>query len=143
MFVTIHVKSRALKIIFLAVSASLAILAVTGFVLLFAVGTDTVVDPYADVLSIALGSASTDCVQKKCVSEPVKRTGAGKPLIFMNPDDVAHTMTSGTPETGPDDIFDSGIVPAGQLYTLHVQDKGTYDWYCLIHPRITGRIIVG
>ena len=128
---------------YLAASASLAILTVVALVLYFAVGTDTVVDPYADILSIARGSASTDCVQKKCVSEPVKRTGAGKPLIFMNLDDAAHTMTSGTPETGLGGVFDSGIVPAGQSRTLHIQDKGAYDWYCLIHPWITGRIIVG
>ena len=128
---------------YLAVSAPLAILVVTGFVLLFAADTTTVVDPYPDILSIARGSASTDCVQKKCVSEPVKQTGAGKPLIFVNLDDAAHTMTSGTPETGLGGIFDSGIVPAGQSRTLHIQDKGTHDWYCLIHPWITGRIIVG
>ncbi len=74
---------------------------------------------------------------------PIKRIGVGKYQILLNDDDAAHTMTSGTTETGPDGVFDSCIILTGSTHTFSMPNKVEHDWYCAIHPRITGKVIVG
>ena len=63
-------------------------------------------------------------------------------VIFTNPDTVAHTYTSGTPEGGPDGVFDSGLVVAGASYEWTPTTVGEQPYLCIIHPWMKGVIIV-
>ncbi len=67
---------------------------------------------------------------------------AGETLTFDNVDANFHTVTSGTANTGPDGTFDSGLLSAGEKFTLTLDKPGTYQYYCTIHPNMVGTIIV-
>jgi plastocyanin len=58
----------------------------------------------------------------------------GTEVIFKNNDSQAHTVTSKS--------FDSGKIDPNKEYKLPFTQKGTFDYYCSIHPTIKGKIIV-
>jgi len=70
------------------------------------------------------------------------RIKAGETLTFDNVDANFHTVTSGNQATGPDGNFDSGLLSAGEKFTLTLDKPGTYQYYCTIHPNMVGTIIV-
>ena len=69
---------------------------------------------------------------------------AGADVTVVNQDTVPHTATSGT---GPQDpqsgqLFDTSIINPSESATISLaQGKpGQYDFYCMIHPYMTGKI---
>ena len=67
---------------------------------------------------------------------------AGQTLTFDNIDANFHTVTSGTQKSGPDGTFDSGLLSAGEKFTLTLDTPGTYQYYYTMHPNMIGTIIV-
>ena len=67
----------------------------------------------------------------------------GDTIVWKNGDQAKHTVTSGTVEGGPDGIFGSTdfLVP-GELYKFTFLEKGSYPYFCLIHPWMTGVVTV-
>ena|SRR5215472_1019385 len=62
----------------------------------------------------------------------------GSTLIFKNTSQRDHTVTQSNGST-----FDSGNIPAVTgKYTLKLTKPGTYKYYCIYHPFMTGTIIV-
>jgi len=61
---------------------------------------------------------------------------------WHNIDTAAHTVTSGTPAEGLDDVFDSGLVAAGGMFSYKFEEAGTYDYFCMVHPWMTGFVTV-
>lgn len=57
----------------------------------------------------------------------------GTTVTWVNNDGVSHTVTSGTPgnSTGP---FDSSTIPPGGKFNFKFDSKGTFKYYCTIHP---------
>jgi plastocyanin len=70
---------------------------------------------------------------------PAETTVApGTEVKWVNHDDVPHTATS----TARPKAFDSGTLDTDGTYS-HVFDKpGTYEYFCAVHPKMTGKIIV-
>lgn len=66
----------------------------------------------------------------------------GEQVRWENQDNAAHTVTSGTPETGPDGIFDSELFGPGETFTFEFTKVGEYPYYCVIHPWMIGHITV-
>jgi len=66
----------------------------------------------------------------------------GQTVTWKNCDSAAHTITSGTPEKGADGNFDSSLFMAGNTYSVTFKEKGTYRYFCLVHPWKEGKIIV-
>ncbi len=66
----------------------------------------------------------------------------GDSILWENVDDTLHTATSGSPDTGADEIFDSDILSAGDTYEFTFTDAGTFDYYCILHPWMTGTVKV-
>jgi predicted secreted protein with PEFG-CTERM motif len=66
----------------------------------------------------------------------------GGEATWHNIDTAAHTVSSGTPAEGLDDIFDSGLVPAGGMFSYKFEEAGTYDYFCMVHPWMTGIVTV-
>jgi len=66
----------------------------------------------------------------------------GQQITFDNVDANFHTVTSGSPEAGPDGKFDSGLLSAGDTYQLTLDEPGTYEYYCTIHTNMRGTITV-
>jgi uncharacterized protein YggE/plastocyanin len=66
----------------------------------------------------------------------------GTTVVWTNNDEAAHTVTSGSPEKGPDGIFDSGLFMAGRTYEYTFYEEGEFPYYCLVHPWQSGKIVV-
>jgi len=63
-------------------------------------------------------------------------------VTWSNIDSVAHTVTSGTSDDGPDGSFDSSLFMSGDSYSVKFSYEGTYDYFCMLHPWMTGIVIV-
>jgi plastocyanin len=94
-------------------------------------------------LTILEGSA----VQGNPDYEPDELTvAAGSDVTVTNEDTVPHTVTSGTSPTDPNSaqMFDTSIINGGESATLSLAQvaAGQYDYYCMVHPYMTGSIVV-
>jgi plastocyanin len=56
-------------------------------------------------------------------------------------DSAAHTVTSGAP-ANHDGEFDSGMMMVNQTYEFTFTDAGEYDYHCMLHPWMTGKVMV-
>lgn len=66
----------------------------------------------------------------------------GDTVVWENADTAPHTVTSGTIANGPDEKFDSKLFSPGKSFTLKFDDVGRFPYFCLIHPWMTGEVIV-
>ena len=71
---------------------------------------------------------------------------AGSDVTVMNQDTLPHTVTSGT---GPQDptsaqTFDTSLINGGESATLSLAQvaAGQYDYHCMVHPYMTGKLTV-
>src|SRR5215204_3829568 len=71
----------------------------------------------------------------------------GDEVTVVNQDTVPHTATSGTGATDPNSakLFDTSIINGGESATISLAqvEPGQYDYYCMVHPYMTGKITVG
>ena len=66
---------------------------------------------------------------------------AGTAVTWVNDDTAAHTVTSGSTE-GITGLFDSGLVIPEASFEYVFDEAGTYDYFCIVHPWMTGIITV-
>jgi len=66
----------------------------------------------------------------------------GDVVEWKNVDNAAHTVTSGTPENGPEDYFDSSIIMTAQSFRIQFDAAGEYNYFCMVHPWMEGMVIV-
>lgn len=70
---------------------------------------------------------------------------AGTTVTWSNEDSVLHTVTSGSSNGTvgtADGLFDSGDMLEGDTYSYTFDDAGTFEYYCLPHPWMTGVVNV-
>jgi plastocyanin len=71
---------------------------------------------------------------------------AGAEVTVVNQDTVLHSATSGTGPQDPESaqLFDTSLINAGESATLSLAQvtPGQYDYYCIVHPFMTGKIVV-
>ena len=96
------------------------------------------------IVTSALGSGAPGCetTAEGCYIPKEATVDVGGKVIFSNTDTAAHTVTSGTPD-GMDGIFDSGLFMAGSTFEFTFDKSGTYPYFCMVHPWMTGVIFVG
>ena len=71
------------------------------------------------------------------------RVSVGETITFDNVDGNQHTVTSVKANTTePDEKFDSGLLQPGEKYELSLKERGTYHYYCALHPGMQGTIMV-
>lgn len=61
---------------------------------------------------------------------------AGTTVVATNQDGVTHTWTSA------DEVWNSGGLASGDSFEFTFTDPGEYDYFCSIHPQMTGTLIV-
>jgi plastocyanin len=61
---------------------------------------------------------------------------AGTTITWVNHDDVPHTVVS------PDKKFRSKALDTDDQFSFTFTDAGTYNYFCSVHPMMTGKIIV-
>jgi len=74
---------------------------------------------------------------------PALEVSLGTTVKWTNEDAVAHTVTSGTAQGGPNGLFDSGMILAGDSFQFTFTEEGTQDYYCVVHPWMAGSVKVG
>lgn len=68
---------------------------------------------------------------------------AGTSLRWENQDFVLHTATSGKASSGPTEAFDTGFIRQGEFSSaITLEQPGVYPYYCVLHPWMTGEVIV-
>src|SRR5918997_1844404 len=71
---------------------------------------------------------------------------AGSDVTVVNQDTLPHTVTSGTSPTDPNSaqLFDTSLINGGESATLSLAQvtPGQYDYYCIVHPYMTGKLNV-
>ena len=66
----------------------------------------------------------------------------GTTVAWENIDNTIHSVTSGTPDAGGDEKFDSEMMNAGDIYKFTFTDVGSYDYFCIFHPWMVGAVNV-
>ncbi len=111
--------------------ARLAVPAVAAAILLFAMGRGSVVNAQ---------QAPTASVEVKIDNfsfGPAALTVAvGTTVTWTNRDDIPHTVVS------DDKVFKSKVLDTDEKFSYTFTKPGTYPYFCSIHPKMTGKVIV-
>jgi len=57
-------------------------------------------------------------------------------VTWINRDDIPHTVMS------TDKVFKSKVLDTDEKFSFTFSKAGTYPYFCSIHPKMTGKIIV-
>jgi plastocyanin len=101
-------------------------------------------DAFADVTVVPVtGSGAPGCEETSsgCYSPSEILIIKGETVTWKNTDSAAHTATS-VSGGSPTDVFDSGLLMAGNSFSHKFTDSGRYDYLCMVHPWMTGVVVV-
>ena len=94
-------------------------------------------------IEVAQGSGVAGCETTNECYLPYEITIAhGTTVTWNNGDSAAHTVTSGSIDAGLTGVFDSSIFMTGTSFEFTFDDVGTYDYFCMVHPWMTGIVKV-
>ena len=98
---------------------------------------------FTGTVSLPAGSAVPGCeATNECYIPAEVTISVGETITWSNDDTAAHTVTSGTPDSGPDAIFDSSLFMAGTTFEHTFNDAGEYPYFCMVHPWMVGKVTV-
>ncbi len=60
----------------------------------------------------------------------------GTTVTWTNRDDIPHTVVS------TDGVFKSKVRDTDEKFSYTFSKAGTYPYYCSVHPKMTGKIVV-
>jgi plastocyanin len=99
----------------------------------------------------ATSSSALNATEVKIIGDEVKEpympgsiiVESGKKVRWVNNDVEVHSVTSGL-ESSADrgKLFDSGLLNANQTFEHTFDKPGTYNYYCTVHPIMTGLVNV-
>ena len=94
-------------------------------------------------ISIPNGVGVPGCEEDNSCYLPYEvSVSVGTTVTWSNDDSAAHTVTSGNVNAGPTGVFDSGLFMAGSTYAFDFDEAGKYDYFCMVHPWMTGIVNV-
>ena len=92
---------------------------------------------------IAQGSSVSGCEENRSCYLPYRfDVGKGSVVTWHNVDSTGHTVTSGTPSAGSDDVFDSSVIASNGLFSQEFSKDGVFNYFCMVHPWMTGQVNV-
>ena len=123
-----------------------ALFGVLTLVAILAIAPSAFAQESGTTVNISAGAGSSpNCAQaNNCFDQDVINVATGTTVEWKNNDKVSHTVTSGTPsdnQTGT--IFDSSLIASGKDFSFTFNNPGTYNYFCQVHPWMTGQVIVG
>ena len=123
----------------------LVVLALLTF--LIPIGINSAFAQTTYTINIPTGAASPDApyfwqVEKDGNTDGVIIIEKNDWVQWENGDTAAHTVTSGVASEGPDGIFDSSLFMAGTTFEHTFDEAGEFDYFCMVHPWMTGRVQV-
>src|ERR1700739_74042 len=60
----------------------------------------------------------------------------GTTVTWINSDDIPHTAVS------TDGVFRSKVMDTDEKFSYTFTKAGTYSYYCSVHPKMTGQVLV-
>jgi len=69
------------------------------------------------------------------------QVAAGTTVVWINRDDIEHTITSGAPDR-PDSAFDHTLATKGATASVRFDTAGTWSYFCTRHSFMRGEIRV-
>ena len=60
----------------------------------------------------------------------------GTTVTWTNSDDIPHTAVS------TDGVFKSKVMDTDEKFSYTFAKAGTYSYYCSVHPKMTGQVVV-
>jgi plastocyanin len=64
------------------------------------------------------------------------KVSVGTTVTWTNRDDIPHTVVS------TDGVFKSKVRDTDEKFSYTFSKAGTYPYYCSIHPKMTGKVVV-
>jgi plastocyanin len=61
---------------------------------------------------------------------------AGTTVTWTNRDDIPHTVVS------EDKVFKSKVLDTDEKFSFTFAKPGTYGYFCSVHPKMTGKVVV-
>ncbi len=61
---------------------------------------------------------------------------AGTTVTWVNHDDIPHTVVS------PDKVFKSKVLDTDEKFSFVFAKAGRYSYFCSVHPKMTGVVVV-
>jgi plastocyanin len=129
-----------------AAMVAMAAVLVSGVVTVSALGSSA--NAYAQSrkemkIDIVKNATSIKDGTKAFAPNPAK-VKPGTKVTWTNSDSAIHTVTSGK---GPGDkdagkLFDSKIMAPKKEFSFKFDKKGTYDYFCMLHPTMVGKVTV-
>ncbi len=102
-----------------------------------------IMEPFTGTVSAPAGSSVPGCEERNQCFIPADVTiSVGDTVTWSNDDTAAHTVTSGIASEGPDGIFDSSLFMAGTTFEHTFDEAGEFDYFCMVHPWMTGKVLV-
>ncbi|MGA3349212.1 MAG: cupredoxin family copper-binding protein [Candidatus Sulfotelmatobacter sp.] len=103
--------------------------------------------PILIALLLMAGSPSVMADQPSAASADVKidnfsfgpqtiTVGVGTTVTWTNRDDIPHTVVS------TDGVFKSKVRDTDEKFSYTFTKAGTYSYFCSVHPKMTGTVIV-
>jgi plastocyanin len=94
-----------------------------------------------EAVSIAPGSSNPSA--SEFYVPPEITVSSGTTVTWTNDDSTIHTVTEGTPGgAGATPAFDSSIIAPGATWENTFDAAGEFDYYCTLHPFMTGKVTV-
>jgi plastocyanin len=63
---------------------------------------------------------------------------AGTSVTWVNRDDIPHTVVS----TDDPRVFKSKVLDTDEKFSFTFDKPGTYSYFCSVHPKMTGKVVV-
>ena len=122
----------------------------SSLVVLFAIASMVAIAPEAFAMhheatvTNAPGSSTPGCEDTAdgCFIPSPVTINVGGIVTWENNDTAAHTATGGSATEGPSGVFDSSLIMAGSSFSHTFDAAGTFDYFCMVHPWMTGAVMV-
>jgi amicyanin len=91
-----------------------------------------------DMAKPTVATAANKVVIDNFTYSPAELTvPVGAKVTWTNRDDVPHTVTSPKKPR----LLDSGTLDTDQSFSHVFTEPGTYEYFCTVHPKMTGKVI--
>jgi len=106
--------------------------------------SETFADTSTALVSMNPGSSAYGCEKtNNCFIPSIITIESGDSVTWSNHYSGAHTVTSGVPGAA-DGFFDSNLIKSNTTFSHKFDgyEPGTYPYFCMVHPWMTGEVIV-
>jgi plastocyanin len=106
------------------------------------IATLIIEEPKEDVKVAIPQGAGTQQIGQIYYDPEVVQVPVGTTVVWENTDNAVHTVTSGNPQEGPNGTFDSELISTGNSFKFTFNSPGKEDYFCIVHPWMTGSVEV-